>query len=125
MATGRVFVTGRFQPDEAVGMIRRQNADLGFVASVCPETWSLTLSDIWRAGLPACAFDLGAPAERIRRTGRGFLLPVGLPPAAINNAMLSMLAAAGTNMPRESVSRRTMRHVASGRAQDFAMDAEK
>ncbi len=125
MATGRVFVTGRFEPDEAVGMIRQQNADLGFVASVCPETWCLTLSDIWRAGLPACAFDFGAPAERIRRTGRGFVLPVGLPTAAINNAMLSAVGFARENMPPASVSRRTMRHVASGRAQDFAMHAEK
>ena len=42
-------------------------------------------------GAPACrvvAFDLGAQAERIRRTGRGWLLPLGLPPPAINNACL-------------------------------------
>ncbi|HET6610315.1 MAG TPA: hypothetical protein VFG62_26865, partial [Rhodopila sp.] len=115
----------RFKPEQAVGMIRAQNADLGFVASVCPETWCLTLSDIWRAGLPACAFDFGAPAERIRSTGRGFVLPVGLPPAAINNAMLSAAGAARGNEASASVSRRTMRHVASGRAQDFAMQAEK
>jgi hypothetical protein len=38
------------------------------------------------------AFDLGVQAERIRRTGRGVLLPLGLPPAAINSALL---AAAG------------------------------
>jgi hypothetical protein len=89
MATGRVFVTGRFEPDEAVALIAGQNAQIGFVASICPETWCLSLGDIWRAGLPAAAFDIGAPAERIRSTGRGFLLPLGLSASAINNALVA------------------------------------
>jgi GT2 family glycosyltransferase/glycosyltransferase involved in cell wall biosynthesis len=95
MATGRVFVTGRYRPDEAAGLIGRQQAALGFVASIWPETWCLTLSDIWRAGLPAVAFDIGAPAERIRGTGRGFLLPLGLSAGAINNALVAAACAAG------------------------------
>ena len=90
--TGRVFITGTFKPHEAVALIRQQNAILGFVPSVWPETWSLTLTELWQAGLDVAAFDLGAPAERIRATGRGFLLPFGLPAAAINDALL---AAAG------------------------------
>jgi glycosyltransferase involved in cell wall biosynthesis len=89
LATGRVFITGRFKPMEAVALISAQEADLGFVPSIWPETWCLSLGDIWRAGLPAAAFDLGAPAERIRRTGRGFLLPLGLGASAINNALLA------------------------------------
>ena len=89
MATGRVFITGQYSPHEAVDLISQQHADLGFVASIWPETWCLTLSDIWRAGLPAAAFDIGAPAERIRQTGRGFLLPLGLSASAINNALVA------------------------------------
>jgi GT2 family glycosyltransferase len=94
LATGRVFVTGRFKPDEAVGLIAGQNARLGFVASICPETWCLSLGDIWRAGLNAAAFDIGAPAERIRRTGRGILLPLGLSASAINNTLVAAMTAA-------------------------------
>jgi GT2 family glycosyltransferase len=94
LATGRVFVTGRFEPDEAVGLIADQNARLGFVASICPETWCLSLGDIWRAGLKAAAFDIGAPAERIRRTGRGILLPLGLSASAINNTLVAAMAMA-------------------------------
>lgn len=89
LATGRVFITGQYSPEEAVELIGQQRADLGFVASIWPETWCLTLGDIWRAGLPAAAFDIGAPAERIRRTGRGFLLPLGLSASAINNALVA------------------------------------
>ncbi|MBS0640458.1 MAG: glycosyltransferase, partial [Proteobacteria bacterium] len=89
LATERVFITGRFQPEEAVDLIRAQDADLAFVPSIWPETWCLSLGDVWRAGLRAAAFDIGAPAERIRRTGRGFVLPLGLQPSAINNALLA------------------------------------
>jgi GT2 family glycosyltransferase len=94
-ATGRVFMTGRFEPGEAVGLIAEQNARIGFVTSICPETWCLSLGDIWRAGLRAAAFDIGAPAERIRRTGRGILLPLGLSASAINNTLVAAMTVAG------------------------------
>jgi GT2 family glycosyltransferase/glycosyltransferase involved in cell wall biosynthesis len=93
MATGRVFVTGRFAPEEAVGLIAAQNAQLGFVTSIWPETWCLSLGDIWRAGLQAAAFDIGTPAERIKQSGRGILLPLGLSPGAINNALIAAVGA--------------------------------
>ena len=86
--TGRAFVTGPYQPDEAVALIRAQNAALALLPSIWPETWCLGLTELWRAGLRVAAFDLGAPAERIRRTGRGFLLPLHLAPAAINDTLL-------------------------------------
>lgn len=97
MATQRVFVTGEFRHGEATELIAAQGAALGFVPSVGPETWCLALGEIWRAGLNAAAFDIGAPAERIRRTGRGFILPLGLSPNAINNALLATLRTAGLN----------------------------
>jgi glycosyltransferase involved in cell wall biosynthesis len=87
--TGRVFVTGPYQPDEAVDLIRAQNAALALLPSIWPETWCLGLTELWRAGLRVAAFDIGAPAERIRRTGRGFLLPLGLSPPRINDALLN------------------------------------
>jgi glycosyltransferase involved in cell wall biosynthesis len=87
MDTGRVFVTGQFEPAEAVGLIAAQRATLGFVPSICPETWCLCLSDLWRAGLIAAAFDIGAQAERIRLRGQGILLPLGLPARAINDRL--------------------------------------
>lgn len=87
--TERVFVTGPYQPDEAVALIRAQGAALALLPSIWPETWCLGLTELWRAGLRVAAFDFGAPAERIRQTGRGFLLPLGLAPPAINDALLN------------------------------------
>ncbi len=94
MPTGRVFVTGQFEPDEAVELIAAQHAGFGFVPSVCPETWCLALGDLWRAGLQAAAFDIGAPAERIRTTGCGIILPLGLPANAINDRLVAAIRAA-------------------------------
>jgi glycosyltransferase involved in cell wall biosynthesis len=88
-ATGRVFVTGTFAAEEAVPLIKAQQATLALLPSIFPETWCFSLAEAWQAGLRVAAFDIGAPAERIRRTGRGFLLPLGLPASAINNALVA------------------------------------
>ncbi len=93
--TTKVFVTGPYAEDRAVGLIRDQRADLAFLPSIWPETWCFTLGHAWQAGLDVAAFDLGAPAERIRATGRGWLLPLGLPAPAINNALLALRPIAG------------------------------
>ena len=90
MAAGPVFVTGRYATAEAVKLVREQRAQLAFIPSIWPETWCFALTRAWQAGLPAVAFDLGAPAERIRATGRGHLLPLGLPVARVNDALLRL-----------------------------------
>lgn len=88
LATGKVFITGDYQPTEAVALIARQGGGVGFLPSVVPETWGYTLSEMWRAGLFVVAFDLGAQAERIRAAGRGLLLALDTPAAAVNDALL-------------------------------------
>jgi glycosyltransferase involved in cell wall biosynthesis len=92
MDTGRVFVTGPYEPSEAVALIKAQNASLALLPSIWPETWCLALSELWRAGLRVAAFDIGAPAERIRATGRGFLLPLGLSAVEINDSLMSAVS---------------------------------
>jgi GT2 family glycosyltransferase/glycosyltransferase involved in cell wall biosynthesis len=88
LETRAISVTGRFQAGECAGLLARQQSDLGFLPSGIPETWSYTLSEMWEAGLLVAAFDIGAPAERIRTTGRGLLLPLGLPGERINEVFL-------------------------------------
>ena len=86
--TGRVEITGPFAEAAAVALIREQRAGIGFVPSICAETWSFTLGQTWTAGLAVLAFDIGAVAERVRATGRGWLLPLGAPAARVNAALL-------------------------------------
>ena len=90
--TGAVAVTGPYAEAEAEALILAQGADLGFLPSLWPETWSYALSAMWRAGLDVAVFDLGTPAERVRATGRGWVLPLGLAPGAVNNALLAGIA---------------------------------
>jgi len=89
LETRRVFITGEYREAEAVSLIAAQQAQLAWLPSIWPETWCFALSQAWEAGLDVAAFDIGAQAERIRASGRGFLLPLGLPPSALNNALLA------------------------------------
>ena len=88
LAAGPVFVTGQYAKGEAAALIRAQEADIALLPSIWPETWCFTLTEAWRAGLRAAVFDLGTPAERVRRTGWGDVLPLGLPPPALNTWFL-------------------------------------
>jgi GT2 family glycosyltransferase/glycosyltransferase involved in cell wall biosynthesis len=90
LETGHVFVTGPYQEAEAVDLIRDSGVQLAWQPSIWPETWCFTIGLAWQAGLGVAAFDLGAPSERIRRAGRGWLMPLGLPPAAINSLFLGL-----------------------------------
>jgi len=90
LEAGCLYVTGEYREDDAVGLIRDQGADLAFLPSVWPETWCFTLSLAWRAGLPVACFDLGAPAERVRATRRGAVLPLGLPVGDLVTTLLRL-----------------------------------
>ncbi|MCU4159146.1 glycosyltransferase [Acidiphilium sp. AL] len=87
--TDRIIITGPYQEGEAGDLIRRSGAHLAFLPSIWPETWCFALSEAWRGGLYAVTFDLGAQAERIRATGRGLVLPLGMPVQRINDALLA------------------------------------
>ncbi|MBN8888990.1 MAG: glycosyltransferase [Rhodospirillales bacterium] len=105
--TGKVHITGRYEEHEAVTLAVAQRAQLAWLPSIWPETWCFTLTQAWRAGLRVAAFDIGTPAERIRRTGRGWLFPLGLPPGALNTQfmMLAQSPAAVQVNPRAAPGR--------------------
>jgi GT2 family glycosyltransferase/glycosyltransferase involved in cell wall biosynthesis len=88
LATGRVFITGRYRETDAVALVRSVGADLAFLPSLWPETWGFTLGLAWQAGLRAAVFDIGAMPARVRATGLGWVLPLGMPPSAVNTWML-------------------------------------
>jgi GT2 family glycosyltransferase/glycosyltransferase involved in cell wall biosynthesis len=89
LETGRIFITGAYKEGEATKLIWSLGADLAFLPSIWPETWCFALSEAWRAGLYTIVFDLGAQAARIVATGRGAVLPLGLPVPRINDALLA------------------------------------
>ncbi|MGD7070395.1 glycosyltransferase [Acetobacter sp. AAB5] len=88
LKTERIFVTGEFQKEDVVSLIHAVDADIALLPSVWPETWCFALGDIWKAGLHVVAFDLGAPAERIRSTGLGSVVPFGISIQELNKKLL-------------------------------------
>jgi GT2 family glycosyltransferase/glycosyltransferase involved in cell wall biosynthesis len=84
-----IFITGAYPEGQATGLIKSLNADLAFLPSIWPETWCFALSEAWEAGLYTLVFDLGAQAARLRATGRGAVLPLGLPVPRINDILLA------------------------------------
>lgn len=90
-----VDVTGPYDPADLKGHLDSFDPDFVFLASVWPETFSYVLSEVWAAGYPVAAFDLGAPAERIREQGGGVLIA----PTRDAREVLDTLLAARADRP--------------------------
>jgi glycosyltransferase involved in cell wall biosynthesis len=65
-----VTVTGAYQEDQVWALLKREAPQAIFLTSLCPETFSYTLSTALQTGLPIIAFDLGAIGRRVRERGR-------------------------------------------------------
>jgi O-antigen biosynthesis protein len=70
----RLFVHGGYRPEDLPSLLRRYRVMLAAFPGIGPETFSLTLSEVWACGLPALVPDLGALAERVRETGAGWIV---------------------------------------------------
>ncbi len=107
LETGQVFITGRYGDGEPPHLLRREDPDVIWMASVWPETWCYTLDYALESGLPVAAFDSGAIAERLRAAGHGEFLPLQLEPARINDRLLALRGASRPASLTASRSRET------------------
>lgn len=73
-----VTVTGSYRPEQLDQMIKDAAPHVVLLAAIWPETWSFVLTNALRQGLPVVAFDIGAPAERLRGLSRGHLWPLAM-----------------------------------------------
>ena len=107
-AMSNVEVTGRYEEDEVLELLREQACHAFFLPSVWPETYCYTLSIAFHAGLPSLCFDIGAQAQRIRECG-GVVLPTKLwtDPAQINDHLLAFVRGSS---PREAIQDPGLRH---------------
>lgn len=105
LRTGHVFITGRYDDADALALVRAQQADVGFVPSVCPETWCFTLGLIWRAGLACVSFDIGAVAQRIQATQRGVTVPLSMGVHQLNMFFMSYAPVTPPSRPADVAAR--------------------
>ncbi len=62
----RLRITGRYERKDLVDLIEANGVNMLFFPSIWPETFSYVVEETMRLRLPIVAFDLGAPAERLR-----------------------------------------------------------
>jgi hypothetical protein len=82
-----VTVLGPYDVSQLVDIVQRQQISVFFLASIIPETFSYSLSEIMKMGMPVVAFDIGAQGRRIAGYEKGRLVPLGSPPAVILEAL--------------------------------------
>lgn len=82
-----VEILGRYEPEELPALLRSAQCHVALFLSPWPETYSYTLSEAWRAGLAPIVTARGAPAERVRATGTGKVLPENPAPQSILDAI--------------------------------------
>jgi hypothetical protein len=91
MATGKIFVTGRYREEEIEALLRRERPHLAWFASIVPETWCYALSHAVRAGLPVVAADFGALGERLAGAAYATFLAPDMAPSALNERFLRVI----------------------------------
>lgn len=67
---------GKYNRDELPKLLKENNIKIVCLFSICPETYSYTLTEAVASGVPVIAFDFGAIAERIKKYNLGWTLPI-------------------------------------------------
>lgn len=70
---GMFEVTGRYDNREVSQLLAKYKTNVVLIPSIWPETYSYTVSEAIYSGYKVLAFDIGAHAERIKRTEMGYL----------------------------------------------------
>lgn len=83
LETDRVVNHGAYNPVELPEKIAKIAPHVVAILSICPETYCLTLDEAWNAGVPVVVTPLGAPAERVRESGAGWVLDSLAPKAVL------------------------------------------
>jgi GT2 family glycosyltransferase/glycosyltransferase involved in cell wall biosynthesis len=70
----RLEITGRYDNRAVSELLAKHHIALVLIPSICPETYSYTAGEAVGSGYPLMTFDIGAPAERIRRDKCGWII---------------------------------------------------
>jgi len=70
-----VSETGPYDASSLVDMVEESGANVFLFPSIWPETFSYVIDELMQLEVPIVCFDMGAPAERVRRYRWGKLIP--------------------------------------------------
>lgn len=86
----RIKVHGGYQQNDLPNIISQYGINVIFMSSIWPETFSYTVSEAMKMGLPIVAFDLGAQGRRVKEYPLGKVIPLGSSPENILEALRSV-----------------------------------
>ena len=104
---GNVVITGQYEPGELDRLVDESDGCIALFLQVWPETYSYTLSEAVRLGLIPVVPDIGAPAERVRRSGYGIVYPFPIRAGDVT-ALLESFVAAGPDAAAFQASPRSL-----------------
>ncbi|HEX3061720.1 MAG TPA: glycosyltransferase, partial [Usitatibacter sp.] len=95
----RLTVTGTYERAQLVDLVESHGINMLFFPSVWPETFSYVVAEMMALGLPVVAFDLGAPAERLRGYPKARMCAEATGPAALTQLLAFQRELAGAARP--------------------------
>ena len=113
----RLTVIKWYQLHQLPPLLAEIKPDLGLLLSEVPETFSYTLSELFAAGIPAIASDLGAFSDRIQHGINGWLVKPGH-----SEALLRQLADLDTDRSLIALTRETLLKKVQRSASDMVDD---
>lgn len=69
----KITIHGEFKRDDLPSLLEKYNVNAVLLPSICPETFSFTTSEALLLGYPVICFNLGAPADRIKKYQCGII----------------------------------------------------
>ena len=90
----KINVHGPYAQKDLPMIVSQQAINVILMPSIVPETFSYTISEAMKMGLPIVAFDIGAQGGRVKKYTLGKVVPLGSSPAIILDAIQAVLTSA-------------------------------
>ncbi len=94
--------TGEYTRGSIPRLVLENDIDVFLVSSVWPETFSYTTGEIMEMDIPVMCFDMGAPAERVRKYKKGVVIPEVSADAVLDAALREPVIQEYKNKERRS-----------------------
>lgn len=113
---------GTYRLDDLAALVTDIDPDFAIIPSIVPETYSMTLSEMWANGVPVLARGVGAIAARIAATGAGWLVSGDDAGAFAQAAIEILLSTDRLELVREAARRAGRQLAASPAAADSYLE---